>query len=113
MFKFLPFAHFYGLVIVPVFAMMLALPASAQNNSSSETQGTKSETESTSAILISIDKSKQKMTVSLDGVEKRLAGIDRSSRIFNSIRSLYCHLDERDLVQQGMGQRPHASFYFL
>src|SRR6476620_5414208 len=68
--KFLPFTHFYGLVIVPVFAMMLALPASAQNNSSSETQGTKSETESTSAILISIDKSKQKMTVSLDGVEK-------------------------------------------
>jgi L,D-transpeptidase catalytic domain len=68
--KFLPFTHFYGLVIVPVFVMMLALPASAQNNSSSETQGTKSETESTGAILISIDKSKQKMTVSLDGVEK-------------------------------------------
>ena len=68
---------FYGLVIVPVFAMMLALPASAQNNSSSETQdtksetqGTKSETESTGAILISINKSKQKMTVSVDGVEK-------------------------------------------
>ena len=68
--KFLPFTHFYGLVIVPVFAMMLALPASAQNNSSSETQGIKSETESTGVILISIDKSKQKMTVSLDGVEK-------------------------------------------
>ena len=68
--KFLPFTHFYGLVIVPVFAMMLALPASAQNNSNSETQGTKSETESTGVILISIDKSKQKMTVSLDGVEK-------------------------------------------
>ena len=75
--KLLPFTHFYGLVIVPVFAMMLALPASAQNNSSSETQdtksetqGTKSETESTGAILISINKSKQKMTVSVDGVEK-------------------------------------------
>ena len=28
--KFLPFTHFYGLVIVPVLAMMLAFPASAQ-----------------------------------------------------------------------------------
>ena len=73
--KFLPFSHFYGLVIVPVLAMMLALPASAQNNSSSETQGsetqgTKSEPQGTGAILINIDKSKQRMTVSLDGVKK-------------------------------------------
>jgi hypothetical protein len=63
MFKFLPFAHFYGLVIVLVLAMMLALPASAQTSSSSEAQ-------STGAILINIDKSRQKMTVFLDGVEK-------------------------------------------
>ncbi|MFZ0671524.1 MAG: L,D-transpeptidase [Pseudolabrys sp.] len=61
--KFLPFAHFYGLVIVLVLAVMLAVPASAQTSSSSEAQ-------STGAILINIDKSRQKMTVFLDGVEK-------------------------------------------
>ena len=61
--KFLPFTHFYGLAIVPVLAMMLAFPASAQVNSNSETQ-------STGAVLINIDKSKQRMTVFLDGVEK-------------------------------------------
>ena len=68
--KLLPFTHFYGLAIVPVLAMMLAFPASAQINSNSATQGTNSETQGTGAILINIDKSKQKMTVSLDGVEK-------------------------------------------
>ena len=62
--KFLPFSHFYGLVIVPVLAMMLAFPASAQISSNSETQST------SAAVLINIDKSKQKMTVFLDGVEK-------------------------------------------
>ena len=72
--KLLPFAlrlagiaaatrHFHGLVIVPVLAVMLAFPASAQINSNSESQ-------STGAIRIGIDKSKQKMTVFLDGVEK-------------------------------------------
>jgi hypothetical protein len=70
--KFLPFAprlvgiaaatrHFRGAIIVPVLAMMLAFPASAQISSNSETQST---------VLINIDKSKQKMTVLLDGVEK-------------------------------------------
>jgi hypothetical protein len=68
--KLLPFTHFYGLVIVPVLAMMLAFPAIAQTSSNSATQGTNSETQGTGAILINIDKSKQKMTVSLDGVEK-------------------------------------------
>ncbi|HET7164434.1 MAG TPA: L,D-transpeptidase [Pseudolabrys sp.] len=72
----LPSTHFYGRVIVPVLAMMLAFPASAQVGSNSATQGTNSETQGTKsesqdgAILINIDKSKQKMTVSLDGVEK-------------------------------------------
>ena len=61
--KFLPFSNFYGLAIIPVLAMMLAFPASAQTSSNSEAQ-------STGAVLINIDKSKQKMTVSLDGVEK-------------------------------------------
>jgi L,D-transpeptidase catalytic domain len=53
-----------GLAVVPVLAMMLGFPASAQVSSDSGTQDTGA------AIRISIDKSKQKMTVSLDGVEK-------------------------------------------
>jgi len=72
--KFLPFTprfagisaatrHFCGLVIVPVLAMMLAFPASAQVSSESDTQ-------STGAVLITIDKARQKMTVVLDGVQK-------------------------------------------
>src|SRR5215470_306866 len=68
--KFLPFTHFYGLVIVAILAMMLAFPAAAQISSNSETQSTGSETQSTGALLINIDKSKQRMTVFLDGVEK-------------------------------------------
>ena len=64
--KFLSFAHFYyGLVIVPVLAMMLAFPASAQISSNSETQSA-----GAGAVLVNIDKSKQKMTVFIDGVEK-------------------------------------------
>ena len=56
--------HLRGLVIVPVLAIMVVLPASAQNSSSSEAQSTGT------AILITIDKSRQKMTVFLDGVQK-------------------------------------------
>jgi L,D-transpeptidase catalytic domain len=55
--------HLCGLMIVSVLAMMLAFPASAQISSNSETQ-------STGAVLINIEKSTQKMTVSLDGAEK-------------------------------------------
>jgi hypothetical protein len=40
-----------------------------------------------SAVVINIDKTKQEMTVLVDG---SLAGINWSSRIFNSIRNLYC-----------------------
>jgi L,D-transpeptidase catalytic domain len=71
--KLLPFAprlagiatatrHFRGLVVVSAL-MMLACPASAQVSSDSETQ-------STGAVLINIDKSRQRMTVFIDGVEK-------------------------------------------
>ena len=73
--KFLPFAsrlagiaaatkRFLGLLIAPVLAMILALPASAQTSSDPATQS------SGGAILINIDKSRQKMTVSLDGVQR-------------------------------------------
>jgi hypothetical protein len=61
--KCLPPIHSYGLIIAPVLAMMLACPASAQTRSSPEAK-------SAGAILITIDKSKQRMTVFLDGVEK-------------------------------------------
>jgi hypothetical protein len=64
--KLLPF----GLMIVLVLATMLAFPAGAQNNSSSETQSANSQTQGTSVVLVNIDKSKQKMTVFLDGMEK-------------------------------------------
>ena len=59
--------HFRGLVIVPVLATMLALPASAQTSSNSETQSTGV---AGTAVLVNIDKAKQKMTVFLNGVEK-------------------------------------------
>jgi len=65
--------HFCGVVIVPALALMFAAPASAQVGStgsgssasaSSESQG------SSGNILVTIDKSRQKMTVILDGVTK-------------------------------------------
>ena len=59
--------HFRGLVIAPVLAMMLAFPASAQTSSDSETQSTGT---AGAAVLINIDKTTQKMTIFLDGVEK-------------------------------------------
>ena len=43
----LPFIRFYGLGIVPVLAMMLVFPASAQTSSSSAIQGTNPETQGT------------------------------------------------------------------
>src|SRR3974390_2901055 len=58
--------HFRGLVILPVLAVMFAFPASAQTSSDSETQSTGT---AGPAVLINIDKTNQKMTVFLDGVE--------------------------------------------
>ena len=55
--------HFRGLVIAPFLAMMLAFPASAQTSSDSEAQSTGT---AGAAVLINIDKTKQKMTVFLD-----------------------------------------------
>jgi len=59
--------HFRGLVIVPVLAVMFAFPASAQISSDSETQSTHA---AGAAVLINIDKTKQKMTIFLDGAKK-------------------------------------------
>jgi hypothetical protein len=77
--KFLPSTRFC-LVIVPVLATMLAFPASAQNSSNSgtqrpgnsDTQGPGNSETQSPVILINIDKSKQEMTVSVDGVEKHV-----------------------------------------
>ena len=59
--------HFRGLVIIPVFTMTLAFPASAQISTDSKIQSTDT---ASAAVRIIIDKSQQKMTVFLDGVEK-------------------------------------------
>jgi hypothetical protein len=81
--KFLPFPprfagaaaairRFRGLVIVAVLAMMFTFPANAQitPNSESKSPGNSESKGPGAAILINIDKSRQKMTVFLDGVEK-------------------------------------------
>ena len=62
--------YFPSLVIVPALAMMFAFPASAQIGSNSKTQSVDAAGAGSAAILINIDKSRQKMTVFLDGVEK-------------------------------------------
>lgn len=56
--------YFCGLVIIPVLVMILAVPARAQTSPDSDAKSTGA------AVLIKIDKTKQKMTVFLDGVEK-------------------------------------------
>ena len=71
--------HFCGVVIVPALALMFAAPASAQVGStgsgsgsgSSSSASASSESQGSSGnILVTIDKSRQKMTVILDGVTK-------------------------------------------
>jgi len=59
--------HSGSLVIVPVLAVMFAFPASAQISSDSKTQSTGT---AGAAVLINIDKTKQKMTIFLDGAKK-------------------------------------------
>ena len=66
--------HFCGVVVVPALALMFAAPASAQIGStgSGSSASVNSETQGGSSgnILVTIDKSRQKMTVVLDGVTK-------------------------------------------
>jgi hypothetical protein len=124
--KFLPFSHFYGLVVVPVLAMMLALPASAQNNSSSETQGTKSETQGsetqgtksepqgTGAILINIDKSKQRMTVSLDGVKKYVWPVSTGQARYSTPSGTYTATSMNEIwysKEWDNAPMPHSIFF--
>ena len=63
--------HFCGVVIVPALALMFAAPASAQVGSTGSGSSASSESQGSSGnILVTIDKSRQKMTVILDGVTK-------------------------------------------
>ena len=63
--------RFCGMVIVPALALMFAAPASAQVGSTGSGSAASSESQGGSGnILVTIDKSRQKMTVVLDGVTK-------------------------------------------
>jgi hypothetical protein len=65
--------HFLGLVIVPVLAVMLGFPANAQqiiSDPEAQSTGPAVAQSADPTIRISIDKSRQKMTVAVDGVEK-------------------------------------------
>src|SRR6478672_791835 len=63
--------RFCGVVIVPALALMFAAPASAQVGSTGSGSSASSESQGSSGnILVTIDKSRQKMTVVLDGVTK-------------------------------------------
>ena len=64
--------RFCGVVIVPALALMFAAPASAQIGSTGSSASASSESQGGSSgnILVTIDKSRQKMTVVLDGVTK-------------------------------------------
>ena len=67
-----------------------------------------------SSILITIDKSTQKMTVLVDGVQKYDWPVSTGqARLLHAVGHVHRHVDERDLVQQGMGQRSHAACGFL
>ena len=66
----LPFTHFYGLVIVPVLAMMLAFPAIAQISSNSSDPGHQFRDPRHRRHPHQHRQIQTKMTVSLDGVEK-------------------------------------------
>src|SRR5262245_66221939 len=100
--KVLPSTHFC-LVIVPVLAMMLAFPAGAQNSPNSGTQRSgntdtqspgNSETQSP-VILINIDKSKQEMTVSIDGMEKHVWPVSTGLAGYSTPSGTYTRSEER------------------
>src|SRR5262249_24033494 len=105
--KFLPFAHFYGLVIVPVLAMMLAFPASAQISSNSETQ-------STGAVLSNIDKSRQKMMIFLDGVKKYVWPVSPGLGGYSTPSGTYTAPSMNEIwysKEWNNAPRPHSIFY--
>src|SRR5262245_38845275 len=112
--KFFPFTHFYGLVIVVILAMMLAFPAAAQISSNSETQSTGSETQSTGAVLINIDKSKQKMTVFLDGVEKYVWPVSTGLAGYSTPSGTYTATSMNEIwysKQWDNAPMPHSIFF--
>ena len=119
--KFLPFAgiavavrHFSGLVIVPVLAMTVAFPATAQISSTSKPQSTGSALQSTGAVLINIDKSKQKMTVRLDGVEKYVWPVSTGQAGYSTPSGIYTATSMNEIwysKEWDNAPMPHAIFF--
>jgi hypothetical protein len=117
----LPFAgiaaavrHFSPLVIVPVFAMMVAFPASAQVSSKSEPQSTGSEPQNTGAILINIDKAKQKMTVFLDGAEKYIWPVSTGQTGYSTPSGTYTATSMNEIwysKEWDNAPMPHSIFF--
>jgi hypothetical protein len=99
------------LTVTPKIEPKAVIP-SAEANSTATSPESKSAGAGTASVVINIDKTNQKMTVFLDGVETYDWSVSTGKQV-NSHGNLYCHLYERDLVQQTVGQRPHATFYFL
>jgi hypothetical protein len=104
--KFSP-THFYGLVIAPVLAMMVAVPASAQTSSNAETK-------STDTILINIDKSRQTMTVFLDGVEKYLWPVSTGQTGYSTPSGTYTATSMNEIwysKEWDNAPMPHSIFF--
>ena len=73
-------------------------PAKAESEpGGSQPQSNPGRKKTGSAILININKAKQKMTVFVDGIEKYHWPVS-TGRTGYTIRNLYCHLYERNLV---------------
>ncbi len=99
--------HFGGIVIVTILAIMLAFPATAQNSSNSETQ-------STGAVLINIDKSQQKMTVFLDGAEKYVWPVSTGQAGYSTPSGTYTATSMNEIwysKQWDNAPMPHSIFF--
>ena len=144
-------SHLGGLAIVSFLAVMLALPAVAQTNSDSETQGTDTagvwgpsesergptssnpatpKTDSStvtptgtsnlgtkkagSAMLINIDKTKQKMVIVLGGLEKYEWPISTGRIGYSTPSGTYTATSMNEIwYSKQWDNAPHATFYFL
>ena len=113
--KFLRFTNFYGLAIVPVLATMLAFPATAQTSSNSETNtSSNSETKSTGAVLINIDKSRQKMTVFIDGAEKYVWPVSTAQAGYSTPSGTYTATSMNEIwysKEWDNAPMPHSIFF--
>src|SRR5262245_55233423 len=117
----MPSTHFH-LAVVPVLAMMLASPASAQTGSNSETQRpANSETQrpgnsdtQSPVILINIDKSKQEMTVSIDGVQKHVWPVSTGHARYSTPSGTYTATSMNEIwysKEWDNAPMPHSIFF--